>query len=65
MKSHEDATVCYICGKYLMKKLFRDINYGKVVNDCHYTGKYIEDRHTVFVTYVPNEILVVLATTIL
>ena len=25
LKSHEDAKVCYICEKYFLKKLFKDI----------------------------------------
>ena len=32
--------MCYICAKYFIKKLFRDTNYRKVRDHCHYTGKY-------------------------
>ena len=39
-KSHKGAKVCYICRKYFIKKLFRDINHRKVRDHCHYTGKY-------------------------
>ena len=27
LKSHQDATACYICGKRTLKKLSRSINY--------------------------------------
>ena len=30
LKSHKDAKVWYICEKYFIKKLFRDLNYRKV-----------------------------------
>ena len=30
LKSHEAAKVWYICEKYFIKKLFRDLNYRKV-----------------------------------
>ena len=30
LKSHQDAKVCYICGKRILKKLSKSINYQKV-----------------------------------
>ena len=39
LKAHKDAKICYICGKYFIKKLSRVINYQKVRDHCHYTGK--------------------------
>ena len=40
LKSHEDVEKCYICGKRFFKKLFRDKNYRKVRDHCHYPCKY-------------------------
>ena len=39
LQSHENAKACYICGKYFIKKFFRDINYQKVRDHSYYTGK--------------------------
>ena len=39
LKSHKDTKVCYICGKRILKKLSKSINYRKVRYDCHYIGK--------------------------
>ena len=61
LKSHEDAKVCYICGKYFLTKLFRDINYRKVRDHCHYTGKCRGPALSIcsLKFNVPNEIHVV------
>ena len=40
LKSHQDAKVCYICEKKILKKLTKSINYWKVRDHCDYTGKY-------------------------
>ena len=40
LESHQDAKVCYICRKRILKKLSKIINYRKVRDHCHYTGKY-------------------------
>ena len=48
LESHQDTKVCYICGKRILKKLSKSINYQKVRDHCHYTGK-IEAQHIVFV----------------
>ena len=40
LQSHKDAKVCYFCGVWLFKKLFRDIIYRKFRDHCHCTGKY-------------------------
>ena len=40
LTSHQDAKVCYICGKIILRKLSKSINYRKVRDHCHYTGKY-------------------------
>ena len=50
LKSHEDGRVCYISGKYFIRKFFKDINCRKVRDHCHYIGKYRGHRHTAFVT---------------
>ena len=61
LKSHQDANVCYICGKRILKKVSKNINYRKVRDHCHYTGKYRVATHSVcnLKFYVPNEISVV------
>ena len=52
--------VCYICGKMILKKLSKNINYRKVKNHCHYDGKYRGTAHSTckFKFDTPNEILV-------
>ena len=52
--------VCYICGKMILKKLSKSINYRKVKNHCHYAGKYRGTAHSTckFKFDTPNEILV-------
>ena len=39
LKSHQDAKLCYISGKRILKKLSKTINYWEVRDHCHYTGK--------------------------
>ena len=39
-ESHQDTKGCYICGKIILKKLSKSINYQKVRDHRHYTGKY-------------------------
>ena len=58
LKSHEDAKLCHICGKYFLKKLFRDINHRKVRDDCHFTCKYRGAAHSIcnLKVNLPNEI---------
>ena len=61
LKSHQDAKVCYICRKRILKKLSKSINYRKVRDHCHYTGKYRSAVHSIYNLKfnLPNEILVV------
>ena len=61
LKSLQDAKVCYICGKRILKKLHKKINYWKVKDHCHYTGKYRGAAHSIYNLKfnVPNEIPVV------
>ena len=47
LKSHKDPNMCYICGKYFIKKVFRGIDYRKVRDHCHYTGKYRGHAHSI------------------
>ena len=56
-KSHQDAKVCYICGK----RIFKSINYQKVEAHCHCTGNYRGAAHSIcnLRFNVPNEIDVV------
>ena len=58
LKSHEDAKLCYICGKRILKKFAKDKNYRKVRDHCHYTGKYRSAAHSIcnLKFNVPNEI---------
>ena len=60
-KSHLDAKVYYICGKKVIKKLSKTINYQKVRDHCHYTGKYRGAAHSIcnLKFNVPNELPVV------
>ena len=36
LKSHQDAKVCYICGKRILQKLTKNNNYQKVGDHCLY-----------------------------
>ena len=58
LKPHEDARVCYICGKNFIKKLAEDINHQNVRDHCHYKGKYRDVAHSIcnLKFNVPNEI---------
>ena len=58
LKSHQDAKVCYICQKRILKKLSKSINYRKVREHCHYTGKFRRAAHGIcnLKFNVPNEI---------
>ena len=60
-KSHQDSKVCYICGKRILKKFANDKNYRKVIDHCHYAGKYGGAAHSIcnLKFNVPNEIPVV------
>ena len=44
LKSHQDAKVCYICEKRFINKVANNINYWKVRDLCHHTGKYRVQR---------------------
>ena len=60
LKAQEDAKLCYLCGRCFIKNL-NDINYRKVRDHCHYTGKYKGQTHSICNSkfHVPNEISVV------
>ena len=38
LKSHQDAKVCFVAEKRILKKFSKIINYQKVRDHCHYTG---------------------------
>ena len=40
LKTHQDATACYFCGKSFPKKFAKDEDYRRVRDHCHFTGKY-------------------------
>ena len=45
--SHQDAEVCYISRKIILKNLSKSINYQNVRDHCHYTGKYRGTEHSI------------------
>ena len=47
LKSFIDADVCCICGIRFIKNISKNINYRKVRDHCHYTGKYRGGAHSV------------------
>ena len=47
LKPHQDAKVCYICRKRILKKLSKSVNYQKVRDHCHYKGKYTDTAHSI------------------
>ena len=47
LKSNQDTKVCYICGKRILKKLYKNIKYRKLRDHCHYTGKYRSAAHSI------------------
>ena len=53
--------VCYFCGKRILKKLSKSMNYWKVRDNCHYGGKYRIAAHNIcnLKFNMPNEIHVV------
>ena len=61
LKSHLDMKVCYICRKRILKKFANNKNYQKVIDHCHYAGKYRGAAHSIcnLKFNVPNEIPVV------
>ena len=46
-KSHENAKVCYICGKTILKKISKSINYWTVRDYCCYRGKHRGEAHSI------------------
>ena len=60
LKAQKDAKICYLCGKYFMKKLFNDKNYRKFSDHFDYTGKYRGETCSIcnLKLKVPNEIQV-------
>ena len=45
LRSHQDAKICYICGKKILKRFAKDKNYQK--DHCQHTGKYTGTAHTI------------------
>ena len=64
LKPHQDAKLCYICGKGILKNPSKSINYRKVRDHCPYRGKYRGAAHNIYKLKinVPNEIPVVFTT---
>ena len=61
LKSHQNRKICYICGKRILTKPSKSINYRKVRDHCHFTGKYRGAAHSIcnLRFNVPNEVPVV------
>ena len=61
LNSHQDAKVCYICRKRILKKLSKSMNYRIVGDHFQYTGKYRGAAHSIcnLKFNVHNEIYVV------
>ena len=61
IKLHQDAKVCYICRRQILKNLPKSKNYGTLRDHCHYTGKYRGAAHNICIlkSNVLNEIPVV------
>ena len=61
LKSRQDAKVCYICGKRILKKLSKIIKYRKFRDHWNYIGKYRATAHSIcnLKFNVPIEIAVV------
>ena len=47
LKPHQDAKVCYICEKRILKKLSKSVNCHKIRDHCHYKGKYTDAAHSI------------------
>ena len=54
LKSYHNTKVCYICGKRILKKFSKSVNYWKVRDHCHYTGKYKGGTHRILRFNVSN-----------
>ena len=61
LKSHQDVKVRYICSKRILKNLNKSINYQKLTDHFHYTGKYRGAAHSIcnLKFNVPNKMSVV------
>ena len=47
LKLHQDTKVCYICRKIILTILSKTINYQKVTDHCHCTGKHRDVAHSI------------------
>ena len=47
LNSHQDAKVCYICGKRILQQLAKNKNYSKARDHFHYTGKCTGASHCI------------------
>ena len=61
LKLNQIAKEWYFCGKRILTKLSKKINYKKVRDHCHYASKYRASAHSIsnLKFNVPNEIPVV------
>ena len=56
IKSYQDAKICYICGKKILKKFANDKNYWKARDHCHILGKCRDAAHSICHLKLSNEI---------
>ena len=61
LKSHQDATVCYIYRRSFLKQFAKNKTYQNFRDHFHFTGKYRGAAHSIcnLIFNVPNEIPVV------
>ena len=61
LKSHQDAKVCYICRKRILKMFPKNKNYWTVRDHCHYIRKYRGETYNIcnLSLNLPNEVPVV------
>ena len=46
LKLHQNAKLCYVCGKRILKKLSKGINYWIVTDHYHYTVRNRDAAHS-------------------
>ena len=58
LKSNEQPKACYVCGKIILKKLYKSINHWEVRDNFHYISEYRDAAQSIcnLKFNVPNEI---------
>ena len=47
LKSHQDAKICYICAKIILKRLWKYISDGRFWNHYYFIGKHRDVAHSI------------------